>query len=82
MNSRTNTPVETWKGTKGKQSYTYIIEENATVSFTWAFQRTTLHETVSSSPSQVQTVSKEDSWYELIYASESITFRSQAECLG
>ncbi|MEJ1278022.1 hypothetical protein NN561_008941 [Cricetulus griseus] len=45
MNSRTNTPVETWKGTKGKQSYTYTIEENATVSFTWAFQRTTLHET-------------------------------------
>jgi hypothetical protein len=47
MNSRTNTPVETWKGSKGKQSYTYIIEENATMSFTWAFQRTTLHETVS-----------------------------------
>nr|XP_020018651.1 UPF0577 protein KIAA1324 homolog isoform X2 [Castor canadensis] len=45
MNSRTNTPVETWKGSKGKQSYTYIIEENATMSFTWAFQRTTLHET-------------------------------------
>uniref|UniRef100_A0A8C6QA87 Endosome-lysosome associated apoptosis and autophagy regulator 1 n=1 Tax=Nannospalax galili TaxID=1026970 RepID=A0A8C6QA87_NANGA len=45
MNSRTNTPVETWKGGKGKQSYTYTIEENATVSFTWAFQRTTLHET-------------------------------------
>uniref|UniRef100_A0A8C2V196 Endosome-lysosome associated apoptosis and autophagy regulator 1 n=1 Tax=Chinchilla lanigera TaxID=34839 RepID=A0A8C2V196_CHILA len=43
VNSRTNTPVETWKGSKGKQSYTYIIEENATMSFTWAFQRTTLH---------------------------------------
>ncbi|XP_006866030.1 PREDICTED: UPF0577 protein KIAA1324 homolog isoform X2 [Chrysochloris asiatica] len=45
MNSRTNTPVETWKGSKGKQSYTYIIEKNATMSFTWAFQRTTFHET-------------------------------------
>ncbi|XP_023382582.1 UPF0577 protein KIAA1324-like, partial [Pteropus vampyrus] len=44
VNSRTNTPVETWKGSKGKQSYTYIIEENATMSFTWAFQRTTFHE--------------------------------------
>uniref|UniRef100_A0A2K6RL52 Endosome-lysosome associated apoptosis and autophagy regulator 1 n=1 Tax=Rhinopithecus roxellana TaxID=61622 RepID=A0A2K6RL52_RHIRO len=44
VNSRTNTPVETWKGSKGKQSYTYIIEENATTSFTWAFQRTTFHE--------------------------------------
>uniref|UniRef100_A0A8C8Z047 Endosome-lysosome associated apoptosis and autophagy regulator 1 n=1 Tax=Prolemur simus TaxID=1328070 RepID=A0A8C8Z047_PROSS len=44
MNSRTNTPVETWKGSKGKQSYTYTVEENATMSFTWAFQRTTFHE--------------------------------------
>lgn len=51
MNSKTNTPVETWKGPKGKQSYTYIIEENATMSFTWAFQRTTFHEIVSSPPS-------------------------------
>ncbi|KAM5256896.1 endosome/lysosome-associated apoptosis and autophagy regulator 1 isoform 5-T5 [Ctenodactylus gundi] len=45
INSRTNTPVETWKGSKGKQSYTYVVEENATMSFTWAFQRTTLHDT-------------------------------------
>ncbi|XP_057601085.1 endosome/lysosome-associated apoptosis and autophagy regulator 1 isoform X3 [Hippopotamus amphibius kiboko] len=45
VNSRTNSPVETWRGSKGKQSYTYIIEENATMSFTWAFQRTTFHET-------------------------------------
>ncbi|XP_026952043.1 endosome/lysosome-associated apoptosis and autophagy regulator 1 isoform X3 [Sagmatias obliquidens] len=45
MKSRTNSPVETWRGSKGKQSYTYIIEENATMSFTWAFQRTSFHET-------------------------------------
>lgn len=51
VNSRTNTPVETWKGSKGKQSYTYIIEENTTTSFTWVFQRTTFLEAVSSSPS-------------------------------
>ncbi|XP_023612863.1 UPF0577 protein KIAA1324 homolog [Myotis lucifugus] len=44
VNSRANTPVETWKGSKGKQSFTYIVEKNATVSFTWAFQRTTFHE--------------------------------------
>nr|KAF6413425.1 hypothetical protein HJG59_007265 [Molossus molossus] len=48
MNSRTNTPVETWKGSKGKQSFTYIIEKNATVSFTWAFQRTSFHEIIHS----------------------------------
>ncbi|XP_077695428.1 endosome/lysosome-associated apoptosis and autophagy regulator 1 isoform X2 [Eretmochelys imbricata] len=44
VNSRPNTPVETWSGSKGKQSYTYIIEKNATMSFTWAFQRTAYHE--------------------------------------
>ncbi|XP_054032521.1 endosome/lysosome-associated apoptosis and autophagy regulator 1 [Dryobates pubescens] len=40
INSRTNTPVETWTGAKGKQSYTYVVEKNASTSFTWAFQRT------------------------------------------
>ncbi|NXY85898.1 K1324 protein, partial [Alcedo cyanopectus] len=44
INSRTNTPVETWTGAKGKQSYTYVVEQNATMSFTWAFQRTPYHE--------------------------------------
>ncbi|XP_039179264.1 endosome/lysosome-associated apoptosis and autophagy regulator 1 isoform X1 [Crotalus tigris] len=44
MNSRTNSPVETWIGSKGKQSYTYIVEKNATTSFTWAFQRTAYDE--------------------------------------
>ncbi|XP_044306990.1 endosome/lysosome-associated apoptosis and autophagy regulator 1 isoform X4 [Varanus komodoensis] len=44
VNSRTNTPVETWVGSKGKQSYTYVIDKNATMSFTWAFQRTAYHE--------------------------------------
>ncbi|NWU92591.1 K1324 protein, partial [Upupa epops] len=44
INSHTNTPVETWSGAKGKQSYTYVVEKNATTSFTWAFQRTPYHE--------------------------------------
>ncbi|XP_039566820.1 endosome/lysosome-associated apoptosis and autophagy regulator 1 isoform X3 [Passer montanus] len=44
VNSRTNTPVETWTGSTGKQSYTYLVEKNATMSFTWAFQRTPYHE--------------------------------------
>ncbi|XP_010181784.1 PREDICTED: UPF0577 protein KIAA1324-like, partial [Mesitornis unicolor] len=44
INSRTNTPVETWTGPKGKQSYTYVVEKNASTSFTWAFQRTPYHE--------------------------------------
>uniref|UniRef100_A0A8V1A7A5 Endosome-lysosome associated apoptosis and autophagy regulator 1 n=1 Tax=Gallus gallus TaxID=9031 RepID=A0A8V1A7A5_CHICK len=44
INSRTNTPVETWTGPRGKQSYTYVVEKNATTSFTWAFQRTRYRE--------------------------------------
>ncbi|XP_049688655.1 endosome/lysosome-associated apoptosis and autophagy regulator 1 isoform X1 [Accipiter gentilis] len=48
INSRTNTPVETWTGPKGKQSYTYVVEKNATMSFTWAFQRTPYHEALRS----------------------------------
>ncbi|KAM9520177.1 endosome/lysosome-associated apoptosis and autophagy regulator 1 isoform 2-T2 [Guaruba guarouba] len=44
INSHTNTPVETWTGPRGKQSYTYVVEKNATMSFTWAFQRTPYHE--------------------------------------
>ncbi|KAM6108299.1 endosome/lysosome-associated apoptosis and autophagy regulator 1 [Pterocles gutturalis] len=44
VNSRTNTPVETWTGAKGKQSYSYVVEKNASTSFTWAFQRTPYHQ--------------------------------------
>ncbi|XP_028849425.1 UPF0577 protein KIAA1324 [Denticeps clupeoides] len=40
QSERTNRVVETWKGTHGKQSYTFIIQSNSTVSFTWGFQRT------------------------------------------
>lgn len=32
--------VESWSGTIGKQSYSYLIKSNSTVSFTWGFQRT------------------------------------------
>ncbi|CAL1606068.1 unnamed protein product [Knipowitschia caucasica] len=32
--------MEQWKGTNNKQSYSFVIQENATNSFTWAFQRT------------------------------------------
>uniref|UniRef100_A0A672QFF8 Endosome-lysosome associated apoptosis and autophagy regulator 1 n=1 Tax=Sinocyclocheilus grahami TaxID=75366 RepID=A0A672QFF8_SINGR len=32
--------VESWSGTMGKQSYSYLIKSNNTVSFTWGFQRT------------------------------------------
>uniref|UniRef100_A0A673NDJ8 UPF0577 protein KIAA1324-like n=1 Tax=Sinocyclocheilus rhinocerous TaxID=307959 RepID=A0A673NDJ8_9TELE len=32
--------AESWSGTIGKQSYSYLIKSNNTVSFTWGFQRT------------------------------------------
>ncbi|NXA56573.1 K1324 protein, partial [Nothocercus julius] len=47
VNARTNTPVETWTGAQGRQSYSYVVERNASTSFTWAFQRTPAREAVS-----------------------------------
>ncbi|XP_051758344.1 endosome/lysosome-associated apoptosis and autophagy regulator 1 isoform X1 [Ctenopharyngodon idella] len=40
QNERNNMIVESWSGTIGKQSYSYLIKSNNTVSFTWGFQRT------------------------------------------
>ncbi|KAL0185960.1 hypothetical protein M9458_017630, partial [Cirrhinus mrigala] len=37
--------VESWSGTTGKQSYSYLIKSNDTVSFTWGFQRTGIFST-------------------------------------
>ncbi|KAK1801314.1 hypothetical protein P4O66_022995, partial [Electrophorus voltai] len=45
LNERNNGVVESWKGTVGKQSYSYLIKSNRTVSFTWAFQRTEAYTT-------------------------------------
>ncbi|NXD15622.1 K1324 protein, partial [Nothocercus nigrocapillus] len=50
VNARTNTPVETWTGAQGRQSYSYVVERNASTSFTWAFQRTPAREAVSTVP--------------------------------
>lgn len=40
MNRKSTNIVESWEGSKEKQSYTHIIAHNASMSFTWAFQRT------------------------------------------
>ncbi|KAK7135854.1 hypothetical protein R3I94_014510 [Phoxinus phoxinus] len=40
QNERNNMIVESWSGAIGKQSYSYLIKSNNTVSFTWGFQRT------------------------------------------
>ncbi|KAI5613985.1 UPF0577 protein KIAA1324-like [Silurus asotus] len=39
LNEWNSRVVETWKGTIGKQSYSYLIKSNLTVGFTWSFQR-------------------------------------------
>ncbi|XP_026189393.1 UPF0577 protein KIAA1324 [Mastacembelus armatus] len=39
-NQFNNDVVEHWKGSKGKQSYSYLVQSNTTLSFTWTFQRT------------------------------------------
>ncbi|KAJ8017113.1 hypothetical protein DPEC_G00014390 [Dallia pectoralis] len=35
-----NEMVEHWTGTNRKQSYSYVVKDNSTVSFSWVFQRT------------------------------------------
>uniref|UniRef100_A0A673CXH9 Si:ch211-163l21.8 n=1 Tax=Sphaeramia orbicularis TaxID=375764 RepID=A0A673CXH9_9TELE len=35
-----NDVIEQWKGRNRKQSYSYLIQSNSTVSFIWTFQRT------------------------------------------
>ncbi|GLD45997.1 UPF0577 protein [Lates japonicus] len=39
-NEWNNDVVEQWKGSTRKQSYSYLIQSNSTVTFTWTFKRT------------------------------------------
>uniref|UniRef100_A0A3P8TR15 Endosome-lysosome associated apoptosis and autophagy regulator 1 n=1 Tax=Amphiprion percula TaxID=161767 RepID=A0A3P8TR15_AMPPE len=39
-NQWNNEVVEHWTGSNRKQSYSYVIQSNSTVGFTWTFQRT------------------------------------------
>uniref|UniRef100_A0A7N8WKZ8 Endosome-lysosome associated apoptosis and autophagy regulator family member 2a n=1 Tax=Mastacembelus armatus TaxID=205130 RepID=A0A7N8WKZ8_9TELE len=40
VNRKSTTVVESWERTKARQSYMHIMTKNASVSYTWAFQRT------------------------------------------
>ncbi|KAM7414457.1 hypothetical protein PAMA_019331 [Pampus argenteus] len=40
VNRKSTTVVESWERTKTRQSYTHVMTKNASVSYTWAFQRT------------------------------------------
>ncbi|XP_026101760.1 UPF0577 protein KIAA1324-like [Carassius auratus] len=40
VDRRSTNVIESWDGSKTKQSYTHVITENSSVTFTWAFQRT------------------------------------------
>ncbi|XP_039617411.1 UPF0577 protein KIAA1324-like homolog [Polypterus senegalus] len=40
VNRKSTNVVESWEGSKEKQSYSHIVTKNASVSYTWAFQRT------------------------------------------
>ncbi|KAM6924795.1 endosome/lysosome-associated apoptosis and autophagy regulator 1 [Xenentodon cancila] len=39
-NEWNNNVIEQWRGRSRRQSYSYVIQSNDTVSFTWTFQRT------------------------------------------
>uniref|UniRef100_A0A4W4F9Q9 MRH domain-containing protein n=1 Tax=Electrophorus electricus TaxID=8005 RepID=A0A4W4F9Q9_ELEEL len=45
---RSTSVVESWEGRREKQSYMHIMTKNASVSYTWAFQRTNQAKDVSS----------------------------------
>ncbi|XP_019749187.1 UPF0577 protein KIAA1324-like [Hippocampus comes] len=40
VHSKSTTVVESWNGSKGRQSYSHSMSRNDSVTFTWAFQRT------------------------------------------
>uniref|UniRef100_A0A3Q2E832 Endosome-lysosome associated apoptosis and autophagy regulator family member 2 n=1 Tax=Cyprinodon variegatus TaxID=28743 RepID=A0A3Q2E832_CYPVA len=40
VNRKSTTVVESWEGSKGKQAFSHSMTRNASVTFTWAFQRT------------------------------------------
>uniref|UniRef100_A0A8B9LQA0 Si:ch211-163l21.8 n=1 Tax=Astyanax mexicanus TaxID=7994 RepID=A0A8B9LQA0_ASTMX len=56
LNERNNALAESWRGTNGKQSYSYLIKSNLTVSFTWGFQRTEAYTTYSSDFAKIYSV--------------------------
>eukprot|EP00066_Takifugu_rubripes_P007346 XP_003972802.2 PREDICTED: UPF0577 protein KIAA1324-like [Takifugu rubripes] len=40
VNSKSTTVVESWEGSKSKQSFSHSVTRNVSVTYTWAFQRT------------------------------------------
>uniref|UniRef100_A0A3Q3WP99 MRH domain-containing protein n=1 Tax=Mola mola TaxID=94237 RepID=A0A3Q3WP99_MOLML len=40
VNRKSTTVLESWERTQARQSYTHIMTKNASVTYTWAFQRT------------------------------------------
>ncbi|XP_054631621.1 endosome/lysosome-associated apoptosis and autophagy regulator family member 2 isoform X1 [Dunckerocampus dactyliophorus] len=40
INRKSTTVVESWERSKTRQTYTHVLTKNASVSYTWAFQRT------------------------------------------
>lgn len=40
VNRKSTTVVESWENSKTRQSFTHVMTKNASVSYTWAFQRT------------------------------------------
>uniref|UniRef100_A0A673BME6 UPF0577 protein KIAA1324-like n=1 Tax=Sphaeramia orbicularis TaxID=375764 RepID=A0A673BME6_9TELE len=49
VNRKSTTVVESWERSKTRQTYTHIMTKNASVSYTWAFQRTNKPSDVSMS---------------------------------
>uniref|UniRef100_A0AAX7SWY8 MRH domain-containing protein n=1 Tax=Astatotilapia calliptera TaxID=8154 RepID=A0AAX7SWY8_ASTCA len=50
VNRKSTKIVESWEKNKTRQTYTHIMTKNASVSYTWAFQRTNQASDVSGTP--------------------------------
>lgn len=48
VNGKSTTVVESWEGSKSKQSFSHSVTRNVSVTYTWAFQKTNHASDVSS----------------------------------
>lgn len=40
VNRKSTTVVESWEGSKSRQSFSHSVSRNVSITYTWAFQRT------------------------------------------
>lgn len=54
FNRKSTTVVESWEGSKSRQSFSHSVSRNVSVTYTWAFQRTNRASDVSGKDAENQ----------------------------